>query len=37
MPSKEPKFHHIDKFLGAGRSTREPFKILNAGCVFRKG
>ena len=33
----DPKFHQIDRFLGAGRSTRELFITLNKGCVFRAG
>lgn len=29
--SKEPKFHKIEIFAGAGRSTRAPFAILSKG------
>lgn len=36
-PSRDPKFHQIDKFLGAGRSTRLLFRILIAGWDFRVG
>lgn len=36
-PRREPNFHHIDKFLGLGKSIKEPFIILNSGCVFRRG
>ena len=36
-PSKDPNFHQMDKFLGEGRSIREPLIILNKGCVFRRG
>lgn len=36
-PRREPNFHHIDKFLGEGRSIRDPLIILNKGCVFRIG
>ena len=30
-PSREPKFHHEDRFGGAGRSIRELFRILRSG------
>jgi len=36
-PSIDPKFHQIDKFLGAGRSTSLAFTILKAGWDFRRG
>ena len=36
-PSSDPKFHHEDRFLGAGKSTRALFMILMAGCDFRIG
>ena len=36
-PRSDPKFHQTDRFLGEGRSIKEPLIILNRGCVFRKG
>lgn len=36
-PSKDPKFHQIDRFLGAGRSTRLWLRIFRIGWVFRMG
>ena len=36
-PSRDPKFHQIERFLGDGRSTREPLTIRNKGCLFRIG
>ena len=30
-PSKDPKFHHAEILIGAGRSTSELFKILIRG------
>lgn len=34
-PSSDPKFHHVEMLLGVGKSMKELFKILMAGCVFR--
>lgn len=34
---REPKFHHTDRFLGAGKSIRDLFIMLNRGCFFRIG
>ena len=36
-PKSEPKFHQIDKLLGAGRSTKEELIILIAGWDLRMG
>lgn len=36
-PSSDPKFHHLEIFLGAGRSTSALFAIFISGCIFRKG
>ena len=36
-PSKEPKFHQMNKLDGAGRSIKEAFKIRRSGWVFRSG
>lgn len=36
-PSNDPKFHHIESFLGVGRSTSDPLIIRNKGCLFRIG
>jgi len=36
-PSKEPKFQNEDRFLGAGKSIKEPDKILAIGSVCRNG
>lgn len=35
-PKREPKFHQIEMFEGAGRSTRASLAIFNRGCVFRR-
>lgn len=36
-PSKDPKFHHTESLLGVGRSTSDPLRIRNNGCLFRIG
>ena len=36
-PSKDPKFHQIEIFDGAGMSTSAPFIILNRGWDLRIG
>ncbi len=36
-PSIDPKFHQIERFLGAGRSTSLLFTIFRAGWDFRMG
>lgn len=36
-PSIEPKFHQIERFLGAGKSMSALLAILIAGCSFRIG
>ena len=36
-PNKEPKFHQIDKLLGAGKSTNLLLAIFAKGWVFRNG
>ena len=36
-PRSEPKFHHAERFLGEGRSTRAPFAMDTRGWVFRMG
>lgn len=35
-PSKEPKFHHKEIFIGAGISIKAEFKILINGLLLRK-
>lgn len=34
---RDPNFHHTESFLGAGRSTKDPFSIRKRGCLFRSG
>jgi len=34
-PSRLPKFHHIEKFTGLGRSTKVPFTILTRALLIR--
>lgn len=36
-PNKDPKFHKVEIFAGAGKSTTAPFAILNKGWDFRIG
>lgn len=36
-PKSEPKFHQIDKLIGAGSEISELFKMRNSGSVFRSG
>lgn len=36
-PNMDPKFHQIDRLLGAGRSISLLLAILIAGWVFRIG
>lgn len=36
-PSRDPKFHHIDKFNGAGKSTKALLAIFARGWDLRKG
>ena len=36
-PNKDPKFHHDEIFIGAGRSTRALFIILKRGWLIRRG
>jgi len=36
-PSNDPKFHQVDKLLGAGRSNKLPFITLITGWIFRMG
>ena len=36
-PNREPKFHQIDRFIGAGRSITELEIIFKRGCDFRRG
>lgn len=33
---REPKFHHVEMFEGAGRSISASLAIFNRGCVFRR-
>lgn len=33
---REPKFHQVEMFEGAGRSTSAPFTIFSSGWVFRR-
>lgn len=35
-PRRDPKFHQIEMFEGAGRSTRASLAILRRGWVFRR-
>lgn len=35
IPSRDPKFHHMEIFEGVGRSIRELFTIFNRGWDFR--
>lgn len=35
-PSKDPKFHHEERFGGAGRSIKALLMILRRGWVFRR-
>lgn len=30
-PKRDPKFHQAEIFVGVGRSTKAPFKILRRG------
>jgi hypothetical protein len=34
-PKIDPKFHHAEILIGAGRSTKALLAILIRGCVFR--
>lgn len=34
-PSSDPKFHHAERFTGAGRSMKAPLTIFNRGWVLR--
>lgn len=36
-PNRDPKFHQIERFIGAGRSTNEKFITFNRGWCFRIG
>ena len=36
-PRIEPRFHHIEIFLGEGRSIKDEFIILRSGWDFRRG
>lgn len=36
-PSREPKFHQMERFIGAGRSTNEKFITFRRGWCFRIG
>ena len=36
-PRREPKFHQMERFLGAGRSTKALFMIDRTGWDFRIG
>ncbi|MDY6821663.1 MAG: hypothetical protein SVN78_08595 [Deferribacterota bacterium] len=36
-PSREPKFHQIERLTGAGKEINELFKIRKRGSVFRSG
>jgi hypothetical protein len=35
IPKIEPKFHHAEMLIGAGRSTKALLAILIKGCLFR--
>ena len=35
-PKRLPKFHHIDKLTGDGKSIKVPFKIFKRGWDLRK-
>ena len=34
-PNRDPKFHHAEILIGAGRSTKALFAILISGWVLR--
>ena len=36
-PNRDPNFHHIERFLGDGRSISLLFTIRIRGCLFRMG
>jgi hypothetical protein len=36
-PKRDPKFHHVERLEGAGRSTKAPLAILKRGCWSRIG
>jgi hypothetical protein len=36
-PKRDPKFHQMEIFIGAGRSTIAVFKILRRGAFLRAG
>lgn len=36
-PKSEPKFHQIDRLMGAGSEINELFKMRKRGSVFRSG
>lgn len=36
-PNKDPKFHHAEILIGAGRSIKALFKIFNKGWFNRIG
>lgn len=36
-PRREPKFHHTEMLLGAGRSITALFAIFARGCDLRRG
>ena len=36
-PSKEPKFHILDKFEGAGKSINDMFRGESSGWCLRRG
>ena len=36
-PRREPKFHHAERLLGEGRSTRALLAMERRGWVFRMG
>jgi hypothetical protein len=35
-PKRDPKFHHVEIFAGAGKSTKALFIILISGWVERR-
>lgn len=36
-PKSEPKFHQIDRLMGAGSEINELFRMRKSGSVFRSG
>lgn len=35
-PKRDPKFHQVEMFVGAGRSISASFTIFKMGCDLRK-